>query len=242
MNKSNLIKFIELYNLGGTVERVKLESDGKNLSTKIIAEDKTLAGTITFNDIKLEKGEYGIHDTAQFKKMLSILDEEVEMSVNSVDKRAISLTIADKNTESLVILADMSVIPKTPSVTNVGTFDLEIELDDAFIDRFIKAKNALPDVTSFTLSLNKKGDKVEMIIGDNSNNTNRIKLEVKTVAGKDKPAKEISFNANYFKEILTRNRNVTGAVLKVNTAGISNINFKTTEYEANYYLLKTAKS
>ena len=67
-------------------------------------------------------------------------------------------------------------------------------------------------------------------------------LEVKTVAGKDKPAKEISFNANYFKEILTRNRNVTGAVLKVNTAGISNINFKTTEYEANYYLLKTAKS
>ena len=242
MNKSNLIKFIELYNLNGTVERVKLEADGKNIKTNIVTEDKTLAGNVSFNGIALEKGEYGIHDTAQFKKMLSILDEEVEMSVNKVDDRAVSLTVADKNTESLIILANMSVIPKTPTVANLGVFDLEIELDDAFIDRFIKAKNALPDVTSFILSLNKKGDKVEMIIGDNDNNTNRIKLEVKTVAGKDKPAKEISFNANYFKEILTRNRNVTGTVLKVNTAGISNINFKTSEYEANYYLLKTAKS
>ena len=212
MNKSNLIKFIELYNLNGTVERVKLEADGKNIKTNIVTEDKTLAGNVSFNGIALEKGEYGIHDTAQFKKMLSILDEEVEMSVNKVDDRAVSLTVADKNTESLIILANMSVIPKTPTVANLGVFDLEIELDDAFIDRFIKAKNALPEVNTFTLGLNKKGDKVELIVGDSDNNTNRIKLEVKPVAGKDKPAKEISFNANYFKEILSRNRDVTGVI------------------------------
>lgn len=242
MNKSNLIKFIDLYNLNGTIERVKLEADGKNIKTSIVTEDKTLAGNVTFNGIALEKGEYGIHDTAQFKKMLSILDEEVEMAVNKVDDRAVSLTVADKNTESLIILANMSVIPKTPTVSNLGTFDLEIELDDAFIDRFIKAKNALPDVTTFTLGLNKKGDKVELIVGDSDNNTNRIKLEVKPIAGKDKPAKEISFNANYFKEILSKNRDVTGVVFKINTAGISHLYFKTAEYEANYYLLKTAKA
>lgn len=236
------MKFLELYNLNGTIERVKLEADGKNIKTSIVAEDKTLAGNITFNDIALEKGEYGIHDTAQFKKVLSILDEEVEMAVNKVDDRAVSLTVADKNTESLIILANMSVIPKTPTVANLGTFDLEIELDDAFIDRFIKAKNALPEVNTFTLGLNKKGDKVELVVGDSDNNTNRIKLEVKPVAGKDKPAKEISFNANYFKEILSRNRNVTGVVFKINTAGISHLYFKTAEYEANYYLLKTAKA
>jgi hypothetical protein len=242
MKKSDLLKFLELYNLNGTIERVKLEADGKNIKTSIVAEDKTLAGNITFNGIALEKGEYGIHDTAQFKKMLSILDEEVEMSVNKVDDRAVSLTVADKNTESLIILANMSVIPKTPTVSNLGVFDLEIELDDAFIDRFIKAKNALPEVNTFTLGLNKKGDKVELIVGDSDNNTNRIKLEVKTVTGKDKPAKEISFNANYFKEILSRNRDVTGVIYKINTAGISHLNFKTSEYEANYYLLKTTKS
>ena len=52
MNKSNLIKFIELYNLGGTVERVKLESDGKNISTKIISEDKKLSIHMEWADVQ----------------------------------------------------------------------------------------------------------------------------------------------------------------------------------------------
>lgn len=242
MNKANLLKFIELYNLNGTVERVKLESDGKSIKTGIVADDRTMAGSVKFNDLTIEKGEYGIHDTAQFKKMLSILDEEIEVSVNKLDDgRAISLAVSDKKTESLVILADMSVIPKVPTVNNVGSFDLEIELTEDFIERFVKAKNALPEVNTFTLGLNKKGDKVELIIGDSDNNTNRIKLEVVPVSGKDKPAKEISFNANYFKEILLKNRGATGAVLKINTAGLGNVNFKTTEYEANYFLVKINK-
>lgn len=242
MNKANLLKFIELYNLNGTVERVKLESDGKSIKTGIVADDRTMAGSIKFNDLKVDKGEYGIHDTAQFKKMLGILDDEVEVSVNKLDDgRAISFAVSDKNTESLIVLADMSVIPKVPTVSNVGTFDLEIELTEEFIERFVKAKNALPDVTAFTLGLNKKGDKVELVIGDGDTNTNRIKLEVKPVAGKDKPAKEVSFNANYFKEILLKNRGATGAVLKVNSAGLANVTFTTAEYDASYYLIKINK-
>jgi hypothetical protein len=242
MNKANLLKFIELYNLNGTVERVKLESDGKALKTGIVADDRTMAGSVKFNDLKVDKGEYGIHDTAQFKKMLSILDEEVEIAVNKLDDgRAISFAVSDKNTESLIILADMSVIPKVPSVSNVGTFDLEIELTEDFVERFVKAKNALPDVTAFTLGMNKKGDKVELVIGDGDTNTNRIKLEVTPVAGKDKPAKEVSFNANYFKEILLKNRGATGAFLKVNSAGLANVAFTTSEYDASYYLIKINK-
>lgn len=242
MNKTNLLKFIELYNLNGNIERVKLESDGTSIKTGIVADDRTMAGSVKFNDLKVEKGEYCIHDTAQFKKMLSILDEEIEISVNKMDDgRAISLAISDKNTESLVILADTSVIPKVPNVNNAGKFDLEIELTDDFVDRFVKAKNALPDVVAFTLGLNKKGDKVELVIGDGNTNTNRVKMEVTPITGKDKPANEVSFNANYFKEILLKNRGATGSVLKVNTAGLANVSFKTAEYEASYYLVKINK-
>lgn len=242
MNKANLLKFIELYNLNGTIERVKLESDGTNLKTGIVADDRTMAGSVKFNNLPVEKGEYGIHDTAQLKKMLGILDEEIEITVSKVDNdRPIGLSISDKTTESFVVLADMSVIPKVPTVNNKGDFDLEIEINEDFVERFVKAKNALPDVTAFTLGLNKKGDKVELVIGDGSANTNRIKLDVKPINGKDKPAKEISFNANYFKEILLKNRGATGAVLKVNTNGLGNVCFKTAEYEANYYLVKINK-
>lgn len=241
MNKANLLKFIELYNLNGTIERVKLESDGDNLKTGIVADDRTMAGSVKFNDLKVEKGEYGIHDTAQLKKMLGILDDEVEITVNKMDDRPIGLAISDKTTESFVVLADMSVIPKVPTVNNKGDFDLEIEITEDFVERFVKAKNALPDVTAFTLGLNKKGDKVELVIGDGDTNTNRIKLEVKPINGKDKPAKEISFNANYFKEILLKNRGATGSVLKVNSAGLANVSFKTNDYEANYFLVKINK-
>ena len=241
MNKANLLKFIELYNLNGTIERVKLESDGTNLKTGIVADDRTMAGNIKFNDLPVEKGEYGIHDTAQLKKMLGILDDQIDISVNKIDDRPIGLAVSDKTTESFVVLADMSVIPKVPTVNNKGDYDLEIEITEDFVERFVKAKNALPDVTAFTLGMNKKGDKVELIIGDGDANTNRIKLDIKPINGKDKPAKEISFNANYFKEILLKNRGATGAVLKVNTAGLANVSFKTNEYEANYFLVKINK-
>ena len=242
MNKTNLLKFIELYNLNGTIERVKLESDGTNLKTGIVTDDRTMAGTVKFNDLKVEKGEYGIHDTAQLKKMLGILDDEVEITVNKADNdKAIGLAISDKTTESFVVLADMSVIPKVPSIKNDGNFDLEIEITDDFIERFVKAKNALPDVTAFTLGLNNKGDKVELVIGDGDSNTNRIKLDVKPINGKDKPANAVSFNANYFKEILLKNRGATGSVLKVNSKGLANVRFKTNDYEANYFLVKINK-
>lgn len=242
MNKSNLVKFIELYHLNGNIERVKLESDGKNLKTGIVSDDRTMAGNIKFNNLSIEKGEYGIHDTSQLKKMLGILDEEIEVVVNKLDDgRAISFAISDKNTESIITLADMSVIPKAPAVNSNCNFDLEIELTESFVERFVKAKNALPDVAAFTLGLNKKGDKVELVIGDGDANNNRIRLEVTPLVGKDKPTKEVSFSAMFFKEILLKNRGAIGSVLKVNSAGLASINFKTDEYEANYYLTKINK-
>lgn len=242
MNKQNLIKFIDLYNLNGTIDRVKLEADGSNLKTGIIADDHTLAGTIKVKDLPVEKGEYGIHDTDQLKKMLYILDEQIDISISKTDdNRPVGMSISDKNTESFVVFADMSVIPKVPVINNKTGFELEIEISDDFVDRFVKAKNALSDVVAFTVGPNKSGDKVELVIGDGNANTNRIKLDVNPVAGKDKPSKEVSFNANYFREILLKNRGATGAVLKVNTSGLANVSFKTDTYEADYYLIKIKK-
>ena len=115
-------------------------------------------------------------------------------------------------------------------------FDVEITIDDDFIERFIKAKNALADVDIFTLMMNAKG-KLEMIIGHNNINTNRVRLEIKTTAGKDVAENSIDFNAEHFKEILSKNRGCS-SVFKVNTKGLGHLYFKTTDYEANYYLLK----
>ena len=239
MKKTDLLKFIELYNLSGIVEKVKIVSDGTNLSTSFITEERTLYGTITFNGLALAKDEYGIHDTKQLLKMLNILDDEIDVTVTRLDdNRAVGLTFSDKNTESFAMLADLSVIPKAPIGVNVGKVDLEINIDDDFIERYIRAKNALSEVATFTFISNPKTKKVEMVIGHSNINTNRIRLEVKTTAGKENPDSTVNFNADCFKEILMKNRGMTGTMLKVNSGGLGYLHFKTTEYEAKYYLLK----
>lgn len=239
MNKATLITFIEKYNLGGTVESVKYIADGKTIKTNFVSENKTLAGSVTAKDFALEKGELSIFDTAKFKTLLRILDNEITITLDKKDDAPVGLHIADTTTEVNFILSDASVIPPAAKVKEIKSFDVEIPIDAAFVDRFIKAKNALPDVESFTLLMNKKGDKLELIIGySESVNSNRIKIDVKPTKGKDTLTSPLSFNANYFREILNNNRDATGAVFKVSANGIAQIDFSTDQFDANYSLIK----
>ena len=237
MNKSELNKFIELYNLNGTIESVKIVSDGDNAKTSFVSDDKTLAGTVSFSSVKIEKGEYGIYDTAQLKKMISVLEENIDIAVTKVSDRPVSWSVSDGSTDSTVLLADLSVVPSAPKVKEIKSYDVEIPMTDEFIERYIKAKNALSDVDTFTLLVNKKG-KMELVIGHSNINTNRIKLDVAPIAGKDKLEKPISFNANYFKEIVSKSRGLGGITFRVAAAGISNISFSSKEFDATYYLIK----
>jgi hypothetical protein len=86
--------------------------------------------------------------------------------------------------------------------------------------------------------MNKKGTELELVVGYSSINSNRVKLKVSAVAGKDKVNAPISFNANYFKEILLKNSDSTGAVLKIAEVGISSITFDNDDFTANYFLIK----
>ena len=241
MIKTNLLQFIDLYHLAGSVEKVKVVSDGTNLSTKFVTDDRTLFGTITYNDLVMEAGEYGVHDTKQFKKMIGVLDENITAQINKFGNRPIGITFSDTGTESLVMLADLSVIPEPPKGINTGKIGLEITMDEAFIDRFIRAKSSLSDVKTFTLVTNEKTKRVELIIGHSEINSNRIKLEVVTVPGKDTLDNEVTFNADIFKEILAKHQGMSGVVMRVNSAGLAHVQFKTANYDANYYLLKATK-
>jgi hypothetical protein len=241
MKKSDLLHFIELYNLSGAVEKVKIDADGTDLKTTFITEDKTLYGTVHYRGLAMEKGEYAFHDTAQFKKMLSPLEEDISVSVERVNDRPIGLTFSDDNVDSAMMLADLSVVPKAPKGVAPGNADFEFTIDEEFINRFITAKNALgKDVTSFTLLFNPKTNKTELIIGYSNINTNRIRLEIKPVAGKEKIEKQVSFNADYLKEILSKNPITGTTTCKVNSAGLAHLQFNTVAYDANYYLLKVS--
>lgn len=243
MNKSKLVRFTDLYYLGGIIESTKLTIKDNVLSTLFVADDKSMAGSVTLTPFKFDDTEFGIHDTTKFRTMVKPLDSEVTMSFNSVKDKLVSVSILNTNESGAVItLPDLSVIPPVPKIKSPDSFEVEITVDPIFITKFIQCKNALADVDTFTLLMNKK-DKLELVIGwAPSVNTNRLSVNLTTVAGKDKVKVPISFNAKYLKEILDQNSDASGAVLKISEKGIAMITFTSVfdgdTFVSTYYLIQ----
>ena len=81
MNKTRITRFISKYNLAGLVESVTWTTDGQKLSTKFIADDKTVLGEITLDNFNFENAELGIYTTSNLNKMLSVLGDDVNLEV-----------------------------------------------------------------------------------------------------------------------------------------------------------------
>lgn len=241
MTKDILKTFINKYYLGGTIESVKLtvDSSSKTLKTNAITDDKNVLLSVIKNNFEeLNDAEIGINDTSKFIKLLNVLGNEIKGTYDLNNGKMTSITFADENTDVQYVTADLSVIPTAPPLKKIPPFNVEIHLNTDFVSRFISAKNALPDVDTFTLLMNKK-NKLEFVLGYSSINTNRIKLSVNTTEGKDSVSKNLHFNANHFKEILTANKDCENAVLKISDAGLAMVEFVCGDFVSTYYIVET---
>ena len=229
MNKSKFDGFVNRYNLGGEIESVMVKSDDKNLSVRMISDDKTLLGDVTVVGGDFPNGLFGVYTTSQLKGLLSVLGESI-----TVDEVTGALKFYDKKVKVQYMLAAPSVIPTVPDLKALPAFDAEITLDDDFVNKFIKSKGVLADSDTFTFTF--KAKKGEVILGYSSINSNRISIEVDATAKED--IEPIAFSAKYLKEILTANKEATSVVLKVSTQGLSHVGFKVDDFTANYYLVE----
>ena len=241
MNKSTLETFIKKYNLNGNVEQVKIVVDDaeKKLKTSAITDDRNVLIDVSLGEFtEMTSAQIGVYDTAQLKQMLAVLSENITVKTNTKADKVTSITLGDDTTEVQYVTADLDIIAPAPALKKLPDFNAEIDFSETFISKFIKAKNALSDVETFTLTMNKK-KKLEMVIGQvGKNNTNKITLDVATKDGKDSVSKAISFSAKYLKEILTSNNDCDSAVLKVSDAGLACISFSKDNFVATYYLVE----
>jgi hypothetical protein len=216
------------------VESVKWESKDGSLNTSFISDDKSVLGSVTMKEFDSSNAEFGVYDTSKLTKMLSVLGNDVEFSINDIDGKPVSLKFKDGSTSVNYMLADLSVIPNVPDLKQLPDFDVEIKLDSNFINKFIKAKGALADENNFTFVC--KDGKSQIILGYSNINTNRIVIDVDANCGGE--IEPISFSATYLKEILVANREATDATLKISSQGLSHIHFEIDNYESNYYLVE----
>jgi hypothetical protein len=234
MEKQSLNRFVSKYNLAGLVESVKWESKEGSLTTSFISDDKSVLGSVTMKEFDSSDATFGVYDTTKLTKMLSVLGDDVDFSINDVDGKAVSLKFKDGSTSVNYMLADLSVIPNVPDLKQLPDFNVEIKLDSTFISKFIKAKGALADENNFTFTC--KAGKGQIILGYSNINTNRINIDVDCVCEGD--IEPISFSATYLKEILVANKEATDATLKISSQGLSHIHFEIDNYESNYYLVE----
>ena len=234
MEKTKLNKFIQKYNLGGNVNSVKWTADTNQLKTSFVTPDKSLLGTVVADNVKFEDADLGVYQTDQLQKLLSVLDNDVDLSLTRAGDRAVSLKVRNGAVSIDYVLSDLSVIPDPPALKRLPEFQTKVKLDSNFIDTFIKGKSALADVDMFTF-VNDMGGKLNAVIGYANTNTNRVNIPVETeVNGLTEP---ITFNANLFKEMLLANKECTSAVLEVSNEGLARVNFKVDDYDSTYYIV-----
>ena len=221
MNKQKLVRFINKYYLSGTVNSVILNSKGGKISTRFISGDKTLLGELQMDKWPFEDAEVGIYSTDQFLKLLGVLDEDVNVSINKAGDKSISLRVTDSTSAVNYMLSDTSIISKPSPMKRIPNFELKIDMTPSVMNKFISGKGALSETDNFTVITD--GTNTKLVIGYSSINTNRVTIPVTTTDCGD--IDNITFNANIFKEVLSANKECESATLEVSSEGLSKIVF-----------------
>tara|TARA_B100000927_G_scaffold275996_1_gene256426 strand:+ start:27 stop:746 length:720 start_codon:yes stop_codon:yes gene_type:complete len=237
LKKSHIVDNIEKYYLNGlTTQVVWIVKDNK-AEVEFATETKNAVGKVIF-DVELPDGPLAIYSTDALLRLLGITSEEIqiELSKNNtglVDK----LKIQDNKFDLNYHLSDISVIPEVPNVQTVD-FDFSFKVDDEFISGFLKAHNALEkteDVTLNTTTTKQGENVVEIILGERSQHSHKVKFT--EVAEFTTQSDLIPFSANVLREILAANKGTEGQI-QVSNKGLMKLEFNSDTSSAEYFVVR----
>ena len=239
MNKQKLVRFINKYYLNGIADSVVLKSNSseQKLVTRFVSSDKTLLGIIQMDRWNFEDANIGVYTTEQLLKLLSVLDEDINVSITKSGDKTISMKISDSLSSVNYMLSDPSIINEPPQLQNIPNFELSINVTPSVINKFISGKSALQDTTTFTVITDETSTK--LVIGYSSVNTNRVTIPV--ITSEFSQIDKVSFNAEYFSQILVANKECESAFLQISSEGLAKINFKIDDYKSTYWLVATSE-
>ena len=214
ISKKVISNIVSKYSLGNNIEQVKWGISDKKLNINFINDSKTLVGYIEYrDDIGLKNGDYGIFNTSQLTKCLNILDGDILLDANSS-----KLNIADTSYEIKFSLADPSVIPNVPDIKDPAQWSVSFSLNDEFITRFVKSKDALSDLDTFTVETREGFTGEELVFTVGTNITNTIEFAVE--ADINESFDPVPFDSNILKEILKANRDYHSGEVRIFKGGM----------------------
>ena len=236
-DKRIIDSFIAKYHLGGNIERVKWVSDNESISAKFINDSQSLVGKVINKNFKFPVGEFGIYSTSTLSKLLGILENEVMFDVNKEGGTPSKFAIADTSMDISFNLADPQVIPNVPTINKMEG-NIEIELDEEFTTKFIKAKDAVGEEVFYVSTREGFTSKeVTFTIGNKSTNSVSFSTAIEE-GGSDIELDNIPFNSDLVKEIFKHNKRFEYGFVQINPKGLMTFAFKFGDLETNYYLVR----
>ncbi|MBT4206894.1 hypothetical protein HOE22_00975 [Candidatus Woesearchaeota archaeon] len=235
MNKAYLDRFISKYSLGDSVNSVVLNVNNEVLTTEFITLDKSLLGKVTLDTFQFEDVQLGIYDTKQLASLLSVLNDDINLTVVKSEDKVVSIKFEDSYASVNYMLSDLSVIPDVPSMKSVPEFELSLKIDSLFITKFISGKNALAESETFTVLTDANTDSCKFVINYSAINTNRVNLPVTVDTFSD--VGPLSFNAELFAKVLQANKECESASMEISSKGLARASFKVDNYDAVYNLV-----
>jgi len=231
MEKSKLQSFINRYYLAGNCESVLLNENGSEVMCELIDLDQTVVGKVKWKTTPFMKGQLGINHTGALIKMLGALGENMEINVKEAAGKNYAMNISEGSTKATFMLADTSVIPAVPTINSEPEYEVTIPINDEFVSKFIKAKNALPDAKNFAVQV--QNGVVKFIINYSTVNTDNISFEI---PGGTNDMDPVCFSADKLKEVLVANKGDNGQ-LHVSPNGLSRIDFTGSDFDSTYWLV-----
>ena len=83
MKKQELLNFISRYHLAGATTSVKWFAQSGTLQTSFITDDQNVIGTVNTSQIDMGDAELGVYATPQLVKMLSAVNDDLDVSVST---------------------------------------------------------------------------------------------------------------------------------------------------------------
>jgi hypothetical protein len=215
INKKVISDIVSKYSLGNNIEKVKWVVTDDKFTINFINDSKNLVGYVEYRkDIGLKPGDYGIFNTSQLIKCLNILDGDI-----LVDATTSKLNMADTNYDIKFNLADPAVIPSVPDINDSDDWSVSFSVSDEFITRFVKSKDALSDLDTFTVETRDGFNGEELVFTVGTNITNTIEFTVEN-AVINESFEAVPFDSNLLKEILKANRTYHSGEIRINKKGL----------------------
>ena len=234
ISKKVISDIVSKYSLGNNIEKVKWSITDKKFLINFINDSKNLVGYIDYRkEIGLKKGDYGIFNTSQLIKCLNILDGDI-----LVDATTSKLNMADTNYDIKFNLADPAVIPNVPDVKDPDQFSASFSVSNEFITRFVKSKDALSELDTFTIETREgfTGEELVFTVGTNITNTIQFTVENAIINESFEP---VPFDSNLLKEILKANKDYHSGEVRISKNGLLDIHLHCGEgLYTGYYLVR----